>query len=168
MSLRAAGSSSLVGRMKKDWADTSLPKKVMFLLMPVLLAVLVAGQHRKEQAAADEAADAAQARRAAASASAAASANTAHDAVPVATVVPAPTAVATAAPTATATATPTSNKGGPVPKSLERVAADALAANDYATAAATYEQLAASLPGDPRRETYVIAARILHKKTARP
>jgi hypothetical protein len=166
MSLRAAGETSLLARMKKDWTDTSLPKKVMFLLMPVLLAVLVAGQHRKEQIAADEAIEA---RRAQASASASAVAAK-PDPTAAATAAATQTAAAYVPPVASAVASASATaKGAPPPKSMERQAADALASNDYRAAAAAYEQLAATTPPqDPRHETYAEAARILGLKSVRP
>jgi hypothetical protein len=158
---------TLLDRMKKDWKDTSLPKKVMLLLMPALFAAVVSVQNQKEErereAALEEAA-------ALASASASASAALAKKVPPPDTSSPVVVTPSSTVPVISLNTPPqptgSTKPGGP--KTLERQAADALANNDYKGAADLYDQLSAQvLPQDPKHETYAQAARILRAKAAK-
>jgi hypothetical protein len=82
--------------------------------------------------------------------------------MPSATPTAQPTAVAVA-PSATATAKPTKPGAPPSKKTLQRAAADAVAAGAWVDAATLYEQLARMSPDQP---AYAEAARIMRQKAA--
>lgn len=183
--------TSLVDRMKNDWQQMPVPRKILLGLLPLvlILVVVVSEQQSRQQAEADAAARREQIE--AASASAMASETPDTPPVPTPSYTP-PITTFTTPPTGltitmpTASAAPIASVVIPVPsavpsstaavkpntkptnvKTTERLAVDAVAASDFKTAAGLYDQLAAAVPPqDPRQKTYAEAARIMHHKAA--
>lgn len=185
--------STLLDRMKKDWASTPPIRRAMLLMMPVVFILVVMFMRHQEEMQAD-ADEAARQQREAASASAMASADKPPDTTPLPSYTPpiptyVPPTYSGAPPGSVVGLTPTvaptpSVVVPPVPtvkppasaaklpaniKTTERLAVDAVAGGDFKGAAGYYDQLAAAVPpGDPRHDTYAEAARIMHTKAASP
>ncbi len=175
--------TTLVDRMKKDWQQMPVPRKILLGLLPLVLILVVVGNEQQARQQAEADAIARRERMEAASASAMASED-----VPNTTPVPTPSYT----PPITTFSTPTGfTNTAPIPppsvipapppsstvvrpnnrptnvKTTERLAVDAVAASDFKTAAGLYDQLAAAVPPqDPRHTAYAEAARIMHQKAA--
>jgi len=169
-----AKNSPLV-ELKKQWAETSLPKKIILALLPVgfVMVILAFGEDGPE-APAKKAKPAASA---SAVAAASGSSNADDDEPPAPKPKKTPKVVVPPTVNASASTTASADKAappGPAPtkspatadstRTPEREAADAVAAKNWAEAAKLYGALAKEHPEDP---AYAEAARILRAKARR-
>ncbi len=158
---------SLGATIVESWKQASIPQKAILLLLPFAIAAMFVIFDDKDKAA--DAPSAARQHPAASGSSVPASTRSAPAPVamlePVPTPTPDPTASApsTAEPAATHAAT-AKQRGKEPPKSEERMAADLVAAGNFAEAAAAYDNLAQK---HPETKAFREAARILREKAAR-
>ncbi len=147
-------SNSLWARAKADWYATSLPKRILFLLSPLVVASyysLLYGDDTEDTGASSSASSSSSF----SSSASVSSPPAAPEAAPRAT---APPLGATATASATSSASPDPTK---TPKTLERAAVEALSAGDLPLAVQLYDRLAREHPENPAFEK---AARIVRDR----